>query len=44
MWRFQCDWENRKQLDNRIVISTGAERSGEICGFFFSRSNQLQSP
>jgi hypothetical protein len=26
--------ETRNSIPSRIVISTGAQRSGEICGFF----------
>jgi hypothetical protein len=26
-------WERKASLPKRIVISTGAQRSGEICGF-----------
>ena len=27
-------WRNRRLPYNKFVISTGAQRSGEICGFF----------
>jgi hypothetical protein len=28
-------WKRGTLFSNRVVISTGAKRSGEICGFFF---------
>jgi hypothetical protein len=28
----QFDWKHRRTSPNRIVISTGAQRSGETCG------------
>jgi hypothetical protein len=29
-------WMHARPCLNKFVISTGAQRSGEICGFFFS--------
>jgi hypothetical protein len=29
-------WKNYREWLNKFVISTGAKRSGEICGFSFS--------
>ena len=33
-------WKPLHLSPNKIVISTGAQRSGEICGFFFSVSSR----
>jgi hypothetical protein len=34
-WQFQC---------KKFVISAGAQRSGEICGFFFNPPRSLEPP
>jgi len=33
--------ENQLRYHNNLVISTGAQRSGEICGFLFRFSSRL---
>jgi hypothetical protein len=35
-------WKRGIRFSNRIVISTEAQRSGEICGFFFGSHADCQ--